>query len=217
MQIYKRQIELYDMPVPWLLGICFDCTVSINERDFATAQDEVALFLGNVHRRSHMLPGLPSDFVSMTAFKDCDDIFGPPAPISLVKMDDRDHVGALCGWVKRLKRDGRKTALYDSIRIASGELLEIDRRLPANYLKVVLAITDGQDNDSRYTLDELSYFNKTDLNLAVIGVGDDSAAELKRLSRYAASSHGIGRFEDLYKAITLSIRTVIDRHTYFSY
>jgi len=60
MQIYKRQIELYDMPVPWLLGICFDCTVSINERDFATAQDEVAMFLSKVHRRSHMLPGLPS-------------------------------------------------------------------------------------------------------------------------------------------------------------
>jgi len=211
MEIYERQVSILRVPVPWLLGICVDCTVSISERDFATAQRELTRFLQTVHQRSYDLPGLPSDFVSLTAFKEKDKIFGPRPPLHLVKMDQASHVGALCNWVMSLSRDGSATALYDAVRVASSELVDVDRQLPHNYLKVVIAITDGEDNDSRTTLDELRYFATTSLSLAVIGVGDGSNAELKRLGRYAASVYRIDGFGDLFEAITVSIASVIDR------
>lgn len=211
MEIQRTEMALFKVPVPWLLGICFDCTVSISETDFRTAQQELVNFILNVHRRATFLPQLPSDFISVTAFKDKNKIFGPSAPLNVVKMDRQDHVVGLCQWINSLKRDGASTALYDAIAIASQELVTIDQRLPYQYLKVILAITDGEDNDSRTSLSNLNYFNSTNLNLAVIGVGNSTSSELRRLGQYATSVHSISRFADLYKAITISVRTVIER------
>ncbi|MBR8828189.1 MAG: hypothetical protein DSM107014_09885 [Gomphosphaeria aponina SAG 52.96 = DSM 107014] len=105
-------------------------------------------------------------------------------------------------------------ALYDAIKIGSQELLLIDRELPYNYLKVVLVITDGGDNDSCTSLTDLSYFLETDLCLCVIGVGNSTQRQLQKLDTYALSTHSIAQFADLYQAMTISLGVVIERQRY---
>ncbi|WP_129670871.1 vWA domain-containing protein [Candidatus Chloroploca sp. Khr17] len=209
--LIAQETAVFHTPIPWLLGICFDCTISISERDFATAKREVCNFLHNVNYRARLLPGQPSDFISVTAFKENHNIFGPAKPLNITKMDRTGHVEALCNWIQNLRRDGSRTALYDAIAIASRELATLDAQLPYRYLKVVLAITDGEDNDSRLKLADLGYFHTTSQHLAVVGVGNGANRELRQLGQYATSVHAISRFEDLFKAITISVSTVIQR------
>ncbi|AKV71177.1 VWA domain-containing protein [Microcystis panniformis] len=211
MQLYHREVQAFQIPVPWLLGVTVDCTASISNRDFAIAKDQLIKFLVATHLRGRSLPGLPSDFVSVTAFKDRRNIFGPPQPLNVVKMDNESHVAALCQWVNNLRNDGGSTALYDAIKIASSELVAMDSYLPYQYLKLVLAITDGGDNNSNTRLQDLSYFLNSNLCLSVIGVGSSASSQLSSISRYATSTHSIGNFGDLYQAMTISLGVVIER------
>lgn len=215
MDLIARESQAFSVPVPWLLGICFDCTASIDRRQFETAQKELINFLLNTHVRAAQ-SGRP-DLVSLTAFKAKREAFGPPQPLDLVDMRSRPHVMALAGWIASLKNDGGGTALYDAIRIASAELQRFDQRLPLQFLKVVMAITDGQDTCSEAKLRDLAYFNSTDLHLAVIGVGSSATREISQLAPYATSTHTIDNFGDLYRALTVSIEGVIQRQTRFRF
>jgi|SRR5215208_2662438 len=207
----QREISVFEVTVPWILGMCIDCTVSISDKDFEAMQGGIKDFLLNVHRRSYDLPDLPSDFIALTAFKDKDEIFGPPSPLREVKMDQSGHVDALCQWVDRLKNDGKATALHDAIVIASDEVQEIDSRLANDYLKIIVAITDGEDNDSRTPLSQLQYFRTTDLHLAVIAAGNTASPELRALDKFATSTHAIDRFDELFYAITITVEEIIEK------
>jgi len=71
-----------------------------------------------------------------------------------------------------------------------------------------MAITDGEDNNSRNSLNDLHYFEDIDVHLVVIGVGSSSARELRNLSRYATSTHSIDHFDDLFHAMSIAIEKV---------
>ncbi|MBR8826771.1 MAG: hypothetical protein DSM107014_02520 [Gomphosphaeria aponina SAG 52.96 = DSM 107014] len=109
--LHQKEVGVFNVPVPWLLSIVIDCTASISVRDFQIAQQEIKHFLINVHKRAYQLSGLPADFVSLTAFKDKNHIFGPSSPLNVVKMDKPEYVAALCQWIDRLQRDGGATVL----------------------------------------------------------------------------------------------------------
>ncbi len=209
MQHTRETTALFRVPVPWLLAVCFDCTLSIPREQFPVAKRELCNFLFNVHRRARLLPRQPSDFLSVVAFEDQRKVYGPRPPLQVVKMDQASHVGALCDWVSNLKREGRRTALYDAVRVGSGIVDQLDRRLPHRYLKVVVAITDGEDNDSRTRLEELGFFARKSSNLAVIGVGGASNGAIRELGPYATSTHEIGDFGGLYRALTITMTRVV--------
>lgn len=109
-----------------------------------------------------------------------------------------------------LKRDGKATAIYDAIIVASKELIDIDNCLPNNYLKIIIVITDGEDNDSQNKIDSLHYFGQTDLNLAVIGVGNSTKKELQKMSKYATLTLSISGFNELFRAITISVEKIVE-------
>ena len=48
-----REISVFEVSVPWILGMCIDCTVSISDKDFEAMQGGIKDFLLNVHRRSY--------------------------------------------------------------------------------------------------------------------------------------------------------------------
>ena len=204
----KRKVGVYRVPIPWLIGVCFDCTASISDRDFRTMKEELVTFLANVHYRAHDLKGHPSDFVALTAFQGKNDIHKPGKPLGVVQMSQGPDVEALADWIGQLKNDGGSTAVYDAVEITAKRLNNIDRQLRNPRLKVVLAVTDGKDNDSRNSSSDLSFFNVTDLNLSVIEVGTSS--KLRRLRRYATTTHRISGFEDLFHEISVAIRQVIE-------
>ena len=195
--------EVFEIPVPWLLGICLDCTKSISQPQFRVAQNKLTQFLLAVHRRSTQ--SYPPDLVALTAFKDHRQIFGPDRT-PVVSMDRAGEVGAMCDWVSALRADGRLTALYDAVVIAAAELVEIDEWLRYEFLKTVIVITDGINNDSKASLDDLSFFENSSINLAVIGVGNACHSQLKSLERYAAITYGIHGFEGLMDAMTFVMR-----------
>jgi len=208
--LLQTTTEVFGIPVPWLLGICLDCTVSIAPRDFLIAQRNLISFLLETHKRG--LSGCPSDFVSVKAFKERGHVIGPRVPLTVVKMDQPGHVGALCDWINRLQRDGKRTALYDAVMNSAWDLLQLHDQLGADYLKVVLVITDGEDNDSQRRLRELALFDETDLNLAVIGVGNSTKGELDRLVPYAVLTQSIDCFDDLFLAMSTVVRVVFHQY-----
>lgn len=205
----KREVGVYRVPVPWLIGVCFDCTASISGRDFRTMKEELVTFIANVHYRAHELEGHPSDFVALTAFQGRNDIYKPAKPLGVVKMDQRRHVEALADWIGGLKNDGGSTAIYDAVEITAKRLNGIDQQLRNPRLKIVLAVTDGKDNDSMNSSSDLSFFNVTDLNLSVIEVGTSS--KLRKLRRYATTTHRIIGFEDLFHEISVAIQQIIEK------
>lgn len=210
-------LAVFNTPIPWIVGLCIDCTISISDRNFKTMKSEIINFLANIHYRAGRLQGLPSDFVSVTAFKDSDDIYGPSRPIDIVKMDMAGNVNELCGWVDRLKNTGRATALYDAIQISAQELVSIDNRLPHRYLKVVIAVTDGIDNDSSISCGNLPFPNNQGIHLAVIGVGSEGKSELARIKNKATSTHSISEFSDLFEAISIALTRIIHSKTTISW
>ncbi len=213
MFLQQQTTNVFATPVPWLLDICIDCTCSISDSDFKTMQQEIVNLLLNIHRRSQFLKGYPSDFVSITAFETPDKIFGPSQPIEIVKMDNPQLLKGLCQWINSLKNDGGPTALYDAIVIGVKKLAQLDSKLPKQYLKVVLAVTDGMDNGSKTSCSSLPFPNSANIHLAVIGVGSSGRSELSKLAQKATSTHSIHKFDELFNAISISLANVIQQTT----
>lgn len=205
----REEVWLSNHPIPLLLGAAIDCSASISNEQFEKARAAIVKLLIMLHERAGENPRQPSDWVSLTGFGGASDIRRPSGSLAAVKMDRRDGVAGLAGWVGRLRNDGRQTALRDATLVAAASVASLDQQLPYQYFKGVLTITDGDDNASRSSIADLHALRAAGIALVCVGVGRGASGELARLMAVSDIALGIDSFDDLYPALVRSITTVV--------
>lgn len=205
------ETSVFRVAVPWILGISLDLSGSVSN-ELAAMKEAVTVFLSNIYRRSRQLSGNLSDWVVLNGFRE-DMVIGPPDFLEVVKMDDVSCVAMLNEWVESLEAKGA-TPMYDGIGIAATDVLRVTRSLPSDvYIKAVIGITDGQENNSRqWSLKKLEHFFAcSGIHLAGIGVGSagKAAVQVFEDAGIATSTHAIQDFSELYYAMTTIMEGVL--------
>ncbi|HNP88057.1 MAG TPA: VWA domain-containing protein [Kouleothrix sp.] len=109
---------------------------------------------------------LPEDRIGLVSFSSTAKVEVPPAPLSENRIPLSDAI-------QRLRPQG-KTAIYDSLLVAKQALdalpPESDERI-----KAIVLLTDGAENASRTTLDQLkNQFDESGISIFPVAYGGDS-------------------------------------------
>ncbi len=190
----EQEISFFsDADAPASIGIVYDISGSMGSGKILRSRTALERF---------MLTSHPSDEYSLITFND---------KVRLLADRTRDHNVVLdkLSFVK----PGGSTAFYD------GVYLGVDRVMRGSHAKrAVLVISDGQDNNSRYSFGEMRRFLKeADVIIYAIGISDggglDYAGEgfLKQLSEATggrAFFPGLkdGSFDEICERIALELR-----------
>lgn len=131
--------------------------------------------------------------------------FSTDVDVSLALTANHDAVN---DRINSLTTSG-ETAFYDAVSAA------IDQADKGDGIRVVIAMTDGKDNNSRQTLDGLIIKAKTKkIPLYIIGLGDVDIAPLKRLARetggQAYFTTDAATLTSIYTAITKEIQSIYE-------
>ncbi len=102
-----------------------------------------------------------------------------------------------------------ETAFYDAVSRA------IDEADKGDGIRVVIAMTDGKDNNSRQSLAAIIAKSKAkNVPVYVIGLGDVDQSPLKRLARETGGlsyfTNDASTLSDIYKRITLEIQSIYE-------
>jgi Ca-activated chloride channel family protein len=145
--------------------------------------------------------------------------FATTASIASPLTFDREY---LLNIVKKQKTGlvGEKTAIYDTL-IRAIYLLENSKAKS----KTIILLTDGNDNISVTTFDEIvSFLKKSHIKLYVIGVGDKRELDIKKLKELAKAGGGEFFFagskqslSKIYEAINKSETSSMKAKTYKVY
>lgn len=159
---------------PISVGIVFDLTGSMTEGKARRAREAIARFMETSHQ---------DDEYYLITLRDGE---------SFLSLDrTRDHRALLD---KLTQVDGRgKTALYDACYLGLNKVM-----LGTRPRRALLVISDGQDNNSRYSLDDVEgVVKESDVIIYTIGVGekgnDDRTLYGEQILRDMASISG-GKF-----------------------
>ncbi len=191
----EQEISFFsDADAPASIGIVYDISGSMGAGKILRSRRALERF---------MLTSHPSDEYSLITFND---------KVRLLADRTRDHNEVLDKLL--LFRPGGNTAFYD------GVYLGVDRVMRGSHAKrALLVISDGQDNNSRYSFGEMRRFLKeADVIIYAIGISDgrgglDAAGEgfLKQLSEATggrAFFPGLtdGSFDEVCERIALELR-----------
>lgn len=131
------------------------------------------------------------DKVGLMAFDD----------VSYILSDFTDDQGALSNSINGMVENGL-TKLYDTLIEA------VQRVLPQSGAKCVIAFTDGYDNRSASTIDDvINYANMYDVPIFIIGIGDDvDTSVLRNIAEstggfYTSVDYVDSSFENIYSEI----------------
>jgi Ca-activated chloride channel family protein len=106
-------------------------------------------------------------------------------------------------------RPSGETAFYDAVSVA------IDQADKGDGIRVVIAMTDGKDNNSRESLNGVILKAKAKkIPVYVIGLGDVDQSPLKLLARETGGlsyfTNDASTLSDIYKRITLEIQSIYE-------
>jgi Ca-activated chloride channel family protein len=112
---------------------------------------------------------------------------------------------------------GKRTAIYDSLLRALYLLSKSETKT-----KVIVLLTDGSDNMSKTSFEELlEVIKKSDVKLYVIGVGEERDLEVDKLKKLAEAGNGKfflstnkNSLESIYKEIDKSEATTMNVTSY---
>jgi Ca-activated chloride channel family protein len=182
-----------DTDAPASIGIIYDVSGSMGPDKIRSSRRALERFMGTSH---------PSDEYSLIAFND---------KVKLLADRTRDSDAVLDQL--SLVKGGGNTALYDAV------YLGIDRVMRGSHNKrALLVISDGQDNNSRYSYAEMRRFLKeADVIIYSIGIvtgGDVFASQgegvLKQLSEATGGRAFFpgadGDFHEICERIALELR-----------
>lgn len=191
----EQEITFFsDVDSPASIGIIYDVSGSMNSGKIARSRRALERF---------MLTSHPSDEYSLIAFND---------KVRLLADRTRDGKAVLDKLM--LMNTGGNTALNDAV------YLGVDRVMRGAHKKRALVIiSDGQDNNSRFSYAELRrYLKEADVIIYSVGIIDGSDGSLalagegvlKQLSELTGGKaffpHQDGAFNELFERIALELR-----------
>lgn len=201
--IALRQTTLQQVPVR--IHMIQDVSGS-TQSELPTIQYETQRFAESVANRNN-----PYDFMRISAFSgysnantlEFESIPGYFQPANRALKEDA------CKRMRQWKSKGM-TAIYDAVRIAHEDIIQIVRKAHYPSLNIVVVITDEEDNASRLQVSQMG-FPSSYVHFAAIGVGRCSLSSLESLAAYATSTHHIYSFQDLFKALSIALLRIQER------
>lgn len=191
---YTNQAAAGTYHIPLIINILVDASGSVTEQEFWLTNRMIADFTGELHQRAHRNPGERADWISVNWFGNHDQYRGT----RFVNGSHCNDMKALQDLLLRQEHPRHNyTAIYSAIVEGTNEVIQLDRRLPELYAKVVIVVTDGRDNKSpqRVKNEVKRFYPNEDFFLVVIGVGNK--ADIYEFSRTADEVVRIDRFDDL--------------------
>ncbi|CAN5567893.1 hypothetical protein BH10ACI2_BH10ACI2_13750 [soil metagenome] len=175
-----------DADAPVSVAILFDVSGSMSGMKIQTARIALDHFMATSH---------PSDEYTVIAFN------SKPQLLIDRSRDDRAVLDSL-----RFIQPGHSTALYDAVYLAAVKL-----EMGAYRKKAIILISDGEDNSSRYSYNELRRLLKeSDVAIYSIGVPSGYSSEgpgvLKQLSTISGGNAFEGVSVDIFERIALELR-----------
>jgi len=159
--------------MPSIFNVVIDATGSMTEDDFTEAKAAAAALGLVLNKKAEQYGGDWADLLSVNFFGGSDEYTGTEF---INCSNDSDVAGMVQFLEEKPHPRYQHTAIYDAIDMARLEIMELDSRLFADYLKHILIITDGIDTgspaDVRQRVQDM--FPLTKINLFIIGVGPNA-------------------------------------------
>jgi uncharacterized protein YegL len=196
------------LALPVVINLLLDASSSVSESDFRIANQTVAKFAEACYYRSQINPREPADWIAVNWFGGHNtkvEYVGTP----FINCSDLSKMALLSRGLESLAHPKyQHTAIYDALATATDQVLRRDSMLPKDYLKVVVLVTDGEDNDSSpQAINRIRQHYPSDaVYLALVGVG--STARVEDLQRHAAQVTRIDNFGELLGALLVILQAV---------
>jgi hypothetical protein len=184
--------------VPMITVLLVDGTGSITQDDFNLEKVAAVKFGVFYYARSQVNPLARSDWLAINFFGNRELYAGTET----IKCDDEEVLAKnLSSVVAYPHPKSDATAIYTAIARALLEANEIDKKLPGEYIKNIIVVTDGLENQSDPQMKELvrKSFPNNYVNLFMVGVGKD--ANLKEFEDIADICLHIDNYDALLKAL----------------
>jgi len=193
---------------PAIVNLVFDASGSVSETDFHLANQIASEFAELLYQRSQVRIGERSDWLSVNWFggaKNNQDYEIYP----FFNCSDRSRLVYLSNTLQEKQHPKYgQTAIYNAILIGSAHVAQQSFMLPGDYLKVVILVTDGEDNDSSiYDKNSVKQlFPNDQIFLFVVGVGN--GAKVDAFKPYAISVSQIDSFNELLATLTIFLEFI---------
>lgn len=191
--------------LPSIFNLVIDASASVSEKDFTKANKVVSEFIELLHERSKYHEDERADWLSVNWFGGADSYDGT----SFINCSNILKMAFLSEFL-----DGKKhpkhdyTAIYSAIEWGTKEVIHRDLLLPGYYLKTLIIVTDGEDNNSPEKAKNFvkEFYPNDDIFLFVVGVGDN--AQIKEFEKYSTKIVKINNFGELLGTLTLLIELI---------
>lgn len=191
--------------MPVIYNVIMDATRSVSEENFSKANRQISQFAELLYERSQVNVGQLADWLTVNYFGGDEQYDGT----IFINCSDKDRLETLQQMV-RTKDHPRygSTAIYHAIALGTAEVIQKQQEFAGNYMRNIILITDGEDNDSPRRIEQAikeTYPNEA-INLFVIGVGENS--NLSEFNRLADMVIPVDNFDALGGAIVLTSQLV---------
>ena len=204
-----RKVDIMAIEIPWRINMLLDVSTSMDQNNrIKKAKRGIETFLWNVSKQRRNL----NDWVTASCFSGYVNNGGNLyyKNTEYYRIAHHQGLSALTGFVQGWDTVSKGTALYNAVHVAGRDLATFIRKCRLPGVNVVIAVTDGEDNAGRLGPKSLRTL-PAGLDLALIGVGPKALKELNRAKKYAAATHSIEDFKDLYAAMSLCLAEIISQ------
>lgn len=188
--------------VPVIVNVVLDASGSVSDADFAKANQAAARFADLLYRRSQAHPDQPCDWISVNWFGGANE-YGGTRFINCSRLLEMAALSAHLRGKEHPKYNA--TGIYNAIVGGTNEIIDRDNSLPYNYLRVLIVVTDGQNNSSTQEAvrSVRSFYPSNNFTLMVVGVG--GGAQVSEFKSVADHVENVDDFDALGAALVASL------------
>lgn len=196
--VYAQQAGAGTRHIPMITNILVDASGSVSERDFQVANQMIAKFVDELYQRSFRYPGELADWISVAWFG-ADDQYQGTRFINASSYREMSLLYELLLTQQHPKHG--HTAIYKAIVNATNDVIDLDNGLPGRYVKLIIVVTDGEDNDStqRAKTSVKAFYPNEEFFLVTIGVGNKP--DIRAFQGIATELIRINQFDELLEQL----------------
>lgn len=187
---------------PAMVNLVLDRSKSMEERDFRIMLQVVAEFAEVLHTRAALHPGEWADQLTVNLFGGylrSNDYQELP----FINCSQVAQIALLEDELTTMVPKYGYTAIYNAIVRGTNQMIDQDQKLPGDYLKMLIVVTDGKDNDSAEAAKRSvrEFYPNDTILLVVVGVGNE--AHVDEFKNDADLVIHLNQFDELLATLTL--------------